>query len=97
MYHKKVKLDIVVFEDRAYFYKHNKRDDENIWFSTDEKHGSPVPQSNFTYPSKLRNGNYKTADGKLISKKTPLKVGWLDWICLTTTHVLQDILAVLHR
>ena len=24
-------------------------------------------------------------------------VGWLDWICLTTTHVLEDILAVLHR
>ena len=23
--------------------------------------------------------------------------GWLDWICLTTTHVLQDILAVLHK
>ena len=22
---------------------------------------------------------------------------WLDWICLTTTHVLQDILAVLHK
>ena len=22
---------------------------------------------------------------------------WLDWVCLTTTHVLQDILAVLHR
>ena len=22
-------------------------------------------------------------------------IGWLDWICLTTTHVLQDILAVL--
>ena len=22
--------------------------------------------------------------------------GWWDWICLTTTHVLQDILAVLH-
>ena len=21
----------------------------------------------------------------------------LDWICLTTTHVLQDILAVLHK
>ena len=24
-------------------------------------------------------------------------LGWLDWVCLTTTHVLQDILAVLHR
>ena len=24
-------------------------------------------------------------------------VSWLDWVCLTTTHVLQDILAVLHR
>ena len=24
-------------------------------------------------------------------------INWLDWICLTTTHVLQDILAVLHR
>ena len=24
-------------------------------------------------------------------------VGWLDWICLTMTHVLQDLLAVLHR
>ena len=23
--------------------------------------------------------------------------GWLDWICLTTTHVLQDTLAVLHK
>ena len=22
---------------------------------------------------------------------------WLDWICLTTTHVLQDILAVVHK
>ena len=22
---------------------------------------------------------------------------WLDWVCLTTTRVLQDILAVLHR
>ena len=22
---------------------------------------------------------------------------WLDWICLTMTHVLQDILAVLHK
>ena len=26
-----------------------------------------------------------------------LLVCWLDWVCLTTTHVLQDILAVLHR
>ena len=26
----------------------------------------------------------------------PLLIG-LDWICLTTTHVLQDILAVLHK
>ena len=26
-----------------------------------------------------------------------VEVGWLDWICLTTTHVLQDILAVLHK
>ena len=24
-------------------------------------------------------------------------IGWLDWICLTTTYVLQDILAVLHK
>ena len=23
--------------------------------------------------------------------------GWMDWVCLTTTHVLQDILAVLHK
>ena len=23
--------------------------------------------------------------------------GWLDWICLTTTHVLQGILAVLQK
>ena len=22
---------------------------------------------------------------------------WLDWICLTTTHVIQDILGVLHK
>ena len=26
-----------------------------------------------------------------------LVICWLDWICLTTTHVLQDILAVLHK
>ena len=26
-----------------------------------------------------------------------LKEIGLDWICLTTTHVLQDILAVLHK
>ena len=24
-------------------------------------------------------------------------IGWLDWICLTATHVLQDIYAVLHK
>ena len=35
------------------------------------------------------------AGRKLFGKKF-LK-GWLDWICLTTTHVLQDILAVLHK
>ena len=23
--------------------------------------------------------------------------GWMDWVCLTTTHVLQDIFAVLHE
>ena len=26
-----------------------------------------------------------------------VEVGWLDWICLTTTHVLKDILAVCGR
>ena len=26
-----------------------------------------------------------------------LYVDWLDWICLMTTHVLQDTLAVLHK
>ena len=26
-----------------------------------------------------------------------INAGWLDWICLMTTHVLQGILAVLHK
>ena len=32
-----------------------------------------------------------------VSCATLVLTGWLDWICLTTTHVLQDILAVLHK
>ena len=31
--------------------------------------------------------------GESVSRRSD----WLDWICLTTTHVLQDILAVLHK
>ena len=33
----------------------------------------------------------------LCDEAVELAAGWLDWICLTTTHVLQDILAVLHK
>ena len=49
-------------------------------------------------------GQCGTVDTKFMSKsgiiihvyKEGSKFG-LDWICLTTTHVLQDILAVLHK
>ena len=37
--------------------------------------------------------NRKASDGSITQSDLLL----LDWICLTTTHVLQDILAVLHK
>ena len=48
----------------------------------------------------LINDTKRRKDNQLQSLKLPCRISkWigLDWICLTTTHVLQDILAVLHK
>ena len=53
--------------------------------------------------ARLQTVDWPTAESLTYQKiqfalnSTADRVGWLDWICLTTTHVLQDILAVLHR
>ena len=61
---------------------------QNRYFSDCIVHQSPMPPGVL----ELYLAHYAFA-----SRPHFIEDGWLDWICLTTTHVLQDILAVLHR
>lgn len=74
IYHKRKKLDLVVYDTHAHIYRHNRRNESDIYFSTQETVGCAVPHSNFTYPANLRGRGLHTPDGKLIGKNTQLKI-----------------------
>ena len=73
IYHKKMKLDMCNQDQEVTMYRHGKRDDESIYFSTRDGF-SPIPMSGWTYPARLRGKGYKTPDGKTITSKTTLNI-----------------------
>lgn len=72
IYHKKIKLDLVISGPHATLFKHNSRQVEDVYFSNQANY-TPIPQSNFYYPVALRGKGYRH-DGRVISSKTPLKI-----------------------